>query len=358
MTTKLISNNLGKVLAVSGGLAFTLIGIALLRKKLKGLSADSQSIHASNIKKWEIERVSLEKDKEILEMKLRELENILERMGKEIESLKASLKEKQQIISARDVEKERMKENERKLRKEWNDQVEQLTRRGQQFLREIEEKTIVCDSQCQTMSTMESLNKQLMLEKEQLSQQLEEKEVRIRDVQSQLSTMTHTLEKKDEHLSRVSSQRDQLAQDLRFVLANFVFKNHRAASQADQSGLVDQAWPPSSISPTFLINNVDHHLQDSPIAALIQRLTQQGILTNDLLLAARDEGYNGGMNGANGNNYTSPRANGKPQSNGHENNESSDASFSMSVNGVNGTSKKRFQSLIGTPAIIPAGVQI
>lgn len=98
-----------------------------------------------------------------MEGKLFELEAILERMSKEIESLKASLKEKSKMITTQEQEKERWKDQERKSRSESENTIEQLQRRAQHFLRELEAKSLLCDQQAQLVIELQGDAKQQVM---------------------------------------------------------------------------------------------------------------------------------------------------------------------------------------------------
>eukprot|EP00026_Physarum_polycephalum_P010582 Phypoly_transcript_10749.p1 GENE.Phypoly_transcript_10749~~Phypoly_transcript_10749.p1 ORF type:complete len:369 (+),score=73.35 Phypoly_transcript_10749:92-1108(+) len=146
---------LTKLLVASGGMA-CMLGVAFYRRRLKQALLASSEV---KVKEWECEKVSLQKDKERLEQKLFELENILEKMSKEIETLKVSLKDKQKAANVQEAEKERLQEQERRARQESEATIEQLQRRAQQFLRELEVKSAQCDDQSHHIHQLELNNK-------------------------------------------------------------------------------------------------------------------------------------------------------------------------------------------------------
>jgi hypothetical protein len=194
------------------------------------------------VKEWESEKASLQKDKELLEQKLFELENILERMSKEIESLKASLKDKQKAVNAQETEKERLQEQERRVRKESEATIEQLQRRAQHFLRELEAKSLLCDSQSQHITLLEQSNKQMLQEKEILAAEMD-KSAGAKDVShpqsllqqhqtllQQHQTLRH---EHDDLLSEVASHHDQAHKDIRYLLSTFVFKSNQTTFKSN-----------------------------------------------------------------------------------------------------------------------------
>jgi len=117
---------------------------------------------------WQREKINVVKDKEILEERVNELDSTVERMTRDIESLTSSLKEKQNIISLQEAEKERIKQQERNNRKEFSEQIELLTRRAQQYLKQLEDKTSLCDRQQQLLSTLEMKEEQLIQDNKKL----------------------------------------------------------------------------------------------------------------------------------------------------------------------------------------------
>ena len=239
----------------------------------KGLSSQEE---------WEAEKASLQKDKELLEQKLFELENILERMSKEIESLKASLKDKQKAVSTQETEKEKLQEQERRVRKESETTIEQLQRRAQHFLRELEVKSLLCDSQCEHITLLELTNKQLLLREKAADARMGMVAVADRSTQmgldagvdedvdvdvaadvdvSALVHAHHRLRQSHSALLRsVASQRHQVRLDVRYLLDHFVFK-HQPDHQIAVTLKSDLVWFPSPFSfllyPLFSPSNIN-----------------------------------------------------------------------------------------------------
>lgn len=233
---------LTKLLAVSGSVAFTLIGLALYKRRKRALLSDPNTLNPATL--WEIEKSDLQQDKIRLEGKLFELEAILERMSKEIESLKASLKEKNKIITTQEQEKERWKDQEHKTRSESENTIEQLQRRAQHFLRELEAKSLLCDQQAQLVLNLQGDAKQqeMLLEALQVEHQ-----VLMAEHQSLQGSLLS----------------DDTLQDIRYLLSLAV------RSATSSANLVEE---PSKISPLLVgIGSI----QDPTLVSIYKKYAQQ-----------------------------------------------------------------------------------
>jgi len=147
----MLRSTFGKILAISG-FAITVVGIAMFRKNMQNVAAGAL-LKAKE--QWQRDKVKVVKEKEALEEKVNELESTVERMARDVEILRSSLIEKQKEIALLETKKERNKNTEMNYKKDYTEQVEQLTKRAQQFLKQLQEKTNLCDQQHELITSLE-----------------------------------------------------------------------------------------------------------------------------------------------------------------------------------------------------------
>jgi len=275
--SNLFNNGFARLLGISGSIAVTIISIALWRKR-KIIYSDPVR---QQLREREAEKLALKGEKELVEKKLYELENFLDQLTRDIEGLKSTIKDKQAVIDTHELEKERMYEHERMLRKESNEHIERLHRRAQKFLIDFEEKASLAAVQQQQIASMEAFHSQFQAEQERLAADLHRSSEELRRARGECATL-------GAQRDRLSEQRDRLAADLKNLLANYVFANHRATTVSHEQD-------------TSVVE-----VHDSKLAALIKSWSQQGILDDSVnfpryRFACAENGANGKHTNSNGN---------------------------------------------------------